>query len=110
MLLSLGQALIRYPGSFGCWNRLLLEKLAGSTEIAIVGKDYPLKLATLLKEFFPHRVIMATFEPDPTFPLLRGKEGGETAVIYVCRNFACESPVTSTAAAISLIDRAGGYK
>ncbi len=108
MLLSLGQALIRYPGSFGCWNRLLLEKLAGSTEIAIVGKDYPGKLTTLLKEFFPHRVIMATFEPDPTFPLLRGKEGGETAVIYVCRNFACESPVTSTAAAISLIDRAGG--
>lgn len=110
MLLSLGQALIRYPGSFGCWNRLLLEKVAGTAEIALVGKDYPRHLAQLLKEFFPHRVIMATFEPDPTFPLLHGKEEGDTISIYVCRNFACESPVTSTEAAISLINRAGGHK
>ncbi|MCR6720549.1 MAG: thioredoxin domain-containing protein [Chitinophagaceae bacterium] len=104
MLLALGQAIIRYPTSFGYWNNILLEKIHGTAEIAIVGGDYAKMRSELLKEFLPHRVLMAIAEADPTFPLLAGKEGGEAAQIYVCRNFACERPVTTTEAAISLIN------
>lgn len=110
MLLALGQAIVRYPTSFGCWSNLLLEKIHGTAEIAIVGGDYASHLSAILKEFLPHRVLMATFQPDSSFPLLSGKEGGDQPQIYVCRNFSCERPVTTTEAAISLINSVRGKK
>lgn len=110
MLLALGQAIVRYPTSFGCWNNLLLEKIAGTAEIAIVGPQFDQRLDEILKEFLPHRVLMATFQPDATFPLLAGKQSGDDTLIFVCRNFACEAPVTASKAAISLINREGGEK
>lgn len=110
MLLALGQAVLRYPTSFGCWNALLLEITAGTAEVAIVGKDWAASLAEMQKIFLPHCLWVATPESDSSIPLLAGKEAGDPVQIYVCRDYACQQPVTSTNAAISLINRVRGNK
>ncbi|MEO5563814.1 MAG: thioredoxin domain-containing protein [Chitinophagaceae bacterium] len=104
MLTSLGKSATRYPTSFGIWNSLILEIVAGTQEIAIVGKNAAEIHTILLKEFVPHRVIMASFHGDPAFPLLEGKDSTSPASIYLCKNFACLKPVNTVKDLMSLID------
>jgi uncharacterized protein len=105
MVSSLGRAITRYPTSFGTWNCLLLEMIAGTHEIAIIGKNAPDVHRELLQEFIPHRILMASFVPDNTFPLLSGKAVADPALIYLCKNFECRQPVTTVAGLMSLINR-----
>lgn len=105
MVKALGQAIVRYPTSFGCWNSLLLEMVEGTVEVAIIGTGAGVAQEKILGIFSPHVLLMATEEADDTFPLLAGKPAGDPAMIYVCENYACQQPVTSTEAAISLINR-----
>jgi uncharacterized protein YyaL (SSP411 family) len=109
MILALGQAIVRYPTSFGCWNNLLLELVTGTAEVAILGQGYEEIRGKILRIFSPYKVLMATVKANDTFPLLAGKAAGEPALIYVCRDYACQQPVTSSAAAISLINRGGKH-
>lgn len=109
MILALGQAIVRYPTSFGCWNNLLLELVTGTAEVAILGQGYEEIRGKILRIFSPYKVLMATSKANDTFPLLAGKTAGEPALIYVCRDYACQQPVTSSAAAISLINRGGKH-
>ena len=65
MVSSLGQAIVRYPTSFGCWNCLLLEIITGTIEIAFLGKEFHEIHKELLNQFIPHRILMAsTVETD----------------------------------------------
>lgn len=105
MITALGQAIVSYPTSFGCWNNLLLEMVAGTSEVAILGPGYEEIRGEILRIFSPYKVLMATGKANDTFPLLAGKAAGEPALIYVCRDYACQQPVTSSEAAISLINR-----
>lgn len=105
MVSSLGPAIGRYPTSFGIWNCLLMEMIAGTHEIAIVGQAAAAVLQEVLREFIPHRVLMASFMPDDTFPLLRGKAATREVSIYLCRNFACRRPVATVTGLMSLINR-----
>jgi uncharacterized protein len=97
MLVSLGQALSRYPTSFGCWNCLLLEITKGTVEIAVVGRHFNRLHKELLAEFIPNKVIMASSIGNEQFGLLAGKPVTEFPQIYVCKNFSCLKPVTSVA-------------
>jgi uncharacterized protein YyaL (SSP411 family) len=108
MVNSVGKTVTRYPTSFGVWNTLLLEMVAGTQEIAIVGKNSGMVHLELLKEFLPHRVLMASFESDDTFPLLREKQATDPASIYLCKNFACLRPVKTINDLMSLISNDGG--
>lgn len=104
MIAAIDQAITRYPTSFGIWNGLLLEIIAGTNELAIVGKNASATHMELLKEFIPHRILMASFNEENTFSLLRGKMATEPASIYLCKNFACLKPVNTIAALMSLIN------
>lgn len=104
MLSSLGKAVISYPTSFGNWNGHLLQRIAGTTEIAIMGKETGSMRSKVLQYFLPHRVIMSATAENQFFPLLAGKKVTDQASVYVCRNFACLQPVTSFEEVISLID------
>lgn len=107
MVASLGQAITRYPVSFGIWAGLLLEMTTGTAEIAVAGGQLHTVHQELLQEFIPHRVLMASFVRDDTFPLLQGKEATTPPSIYLCRNFACQRPVGTVAELMSLINRSG---
>lgn len=106
MVSALGQTIISYPTSFGYWAAQLLERTAGTVELAIVGKE-PFKIhEQLLRFFIPHRVLMVSLEGDSSFPLLTGKQVAGPAEIFVCKDYACLQPVTSAEAVMSLINRA----
>ncbi|MFN8291275.1 MAG: thioredoxin domain-containing protein [Chitinophagaceae bacterium] len=106
MVASLGNAITRYPVSFGKWACLLMEMIEGTNEIAIVGHGFEPLLESVLKTYIPHRVLMAIGEIEPGFPLLTGKEGYRNASIFLCRNYTCQRPVFSAKELISLINRA----
>lgn len=103
MLSSLGQAVTRYPTSFGCWNCLLLEMVAGTIEVAITGKDLIETHKKLLMQFIPHKVLMASSIENEQFALLAGKSVNTTPLIFICKNFSCLKPVTSVDEAMGLI-------
>ena len=103
MLSSLGQTVTRYPTSFGCWNCLLLEMMAGTIEIAITGKNFETTHDELLRQYIPHKVLMASSIENEQFALLAGKPVNTDSFIYICKNFSCSKPVGSVGEVLSLI-------
>jgi uncharacterized protein YyaL (SSP411 family) len=80
-----------------------MEILAGTKEIAIVGNNALELHVQLIKEFIPHRVLMASQKEDNTFPLLSGKKATDPASIYLCKEFSCLKPVITIKDLMSLI-------
>jgi uncharacterized protein YyaL (SSP411 family) len=95
MVNALGDVIIKYPTSFGVWLSLLFEKIKGTNEIAVVGKEWENYLEKILGIYIPHKLVMATAEPLKTYPLLADKAKNKETLIYLCRNYACLNPVNS---------------
>jgi uncharacterized protein YyaL (SSP411 family) len=105
MISSLGQAIFRYPTSFGIWACLLLEMVSGTYEIAVLGNNCKKLQLDLFNQYLPHRIMMASEVENVEFPLLAGKISPENPVIYLCKDFTCQQPVDSIARFMSLINR-----
>jgi uncharacterized protein YyaL (SSP411 family) len=105
MVESLSNVVTRYPGSFGYWNCVMLEIIAGTAEIAVVAEDFAELHRNLLAVYIPHRVYMASGEQTDKFPLLAQKLTAKKPNIYICKNFSCLPPVSTIEAAVSLINR-----
>ena len=105
MVSSLGRAITRYPTSFGCWNCLLLEMVAGTVEIAVLGPDLDKIHMELLEQFIPHRAIMMSSVENEEFALLAKKPITSQSTIYICKNFECSKPVHSIKAVLPLINK-----
>lgn len=105
MISSLGNAVVRYPTSFGVWACLLIELTVGTTEIAIISDEPHAVLKQALKEYIPHKIIMSGSGGSHSFPLLSGKEKTDQTSIFLCQNYSCEIPVSSVDALIALIKR-----
>jgi uncharacterized protein YyaL (SSP411 family) len=103
MVSSLGHAIVKYPTSFGIWACLLQEIIAGTNEIVITGSETAQIHTEILKQYLPHRVLMISDKPDPSFPLLVDKFITAPPSIWLCRNFRCFPPVTTVKELISLI-------
>jgi uncharacterized protein YyaL (SSP411 family) len=106
MLLSIGNAITRYPTSFGIWACLLQELISGTNEIAMVGESNQNLQTELLKTYIPHRVIMISPQSDTSFPLLAGKSSSNPPGIYLCQNYSCRQPVYTVNDLIILINKA----
>ena len=106
MIGTMGALVIKYPGSFGVWATVLLEMVTGTSEIAVVGPGAAELNREILAGYLPHRVLMATERERDDFPLLAGKKAGVEGQIFLCKDFACLQPVTSTSALSKLINSA----
>ncbi len=104
MTSSLAGAITRYPTSFGNWACLLQEIIAGTNEIALIGKDFSGIHLELIGQYIPHRVLMASETSNPGFPLLAEKPVVEITAIYLCRNYTCQNPVFSAKELMLLIN------
>ena len=104
MLNTLGNAIIRYPVSFGCWANLVSELFNSTNEIAIVGTDYDGILKEVLKEYIPYKVIMSGKSGSNQLPLFAGKTGEKFPSIYLCRQYACQNPVQTLEAFVKLLN------
>lgn len=93
MLDGLKETVVKYPGSFGVWSALYLNMIDGLNELAVVGMDFAEKREALLAFFLPDVILQSGEKEDSKFPLLAGKTPpfGET-LIYLCRNYSCQSP------------------
>ena len=99
----LSNAILQYPSAFGESLSATDMLVTGIAEIALVGDKISAQTGALLEVIntpFRPNVIRALAETDvageTTIPLLnyRTRRNGETTV-YVCRNFACQMPVTT---------------
>lgn len=104
MISSLGNAIIKYPTSFGVWAGLLQEIADGTAEIAITGKRPAEVHRDVLKMYLPHKVVMVASEAC-IYPLLSGKPVTEKTNIWLCKNYSCQAPVYSAEQLITLIDK-----
>ena len=95
MITSLGDAIVRYPTSFGVWANLLMEMIYGTEEIAVVGEN-PYSLAEqILAEYIPHKVFMMSSTDNKKLPLLAGKLSNNPPLVYLCRAYSCLKPVST---------------
>ena len=107
-----GQALTRYPSAFANLVSAAAFLHDGGREVAIAGDPDEAAVQSLLKVvregFYPYTVValapaglsgLERTALDTAVPLLKGKEpiDGKPAA-YVCKNFACQAPVTDAAA------------
>ncbi|RMH35284.1 MAG: DUF255 domain-containing protein [Nitrospirae bacterium] len=96
-----GRHIAHAPRAFAKSLMVVDYLLQGPVEIALVGEpgasDYEQLYAELGRRFIPYRIIAYRHdqESEPAHPLLKGKSliHGRAAV-YLCRNFACQAPIT----------------
>ncbi|WPV68437.1 thioredoxin domain-containing protein [Chitinophaga sp. LS1] len=87
------QTTVRYPTSLGVWSGLLLQRVQGVKEIAIVGPDYKLRMEDTNKRYIPFKVLLGATHDDPEKPLLSHRERADETLIYVCEDYHCIKPV-----------------
>ena len=104
MLKAIAPAALKYPGSFGIWASLLLQQQKGVHEIAITGPASLLMAKELSANYFiPNKIIMASATDQSNFPMLKGKQSGDSTCIHICRNHVCNSPVKTVQEALKMI-------
>ena len=94
MLLTMRDTLERYPLSFERWATALMNEIHPLHEIAVVGANASEKALDIQRLFLPNGVVAASDGVTDALPLLAGKSGAQDALIYVCRDFACQRPVS----------------
>jgi len=45
--------------------------------------------------FIPGAIIMSSHSDDRNYPMLKNKETGSAASIYICNNYMCSAPLNS---------------
>jgi uncharacterized protein YyaL (SSP411 family) len=98
MTSGLKEVVKKYPGSFGVWAMLMQSLSKGIPEIAIVGGNLDAILKEILRIFTPFRIVQSTPIENKEFPLLAGKPSSSTPMIYLCKNYSCQTPVNEVSA------------
>jgi hypothetical protein len=88
----------KYPGSFGIWAILMQALSKGVPEIALVGGNLDTILQELLRTFIPFRILQSSPSENQDYPLLAGKHSTATSMIYLCKDYSCQSPVNEVSA------------
>ncbi len=101
MLLSVLPQIKTYGSAYSNWAIQLLNEVQGMTEVAVTGEKQELVLNQLRSIYLPNKIILAG--TNTNLPLLRNKESIETK-IYICRNKACQLPVSTVEEALKFIN------
>lgn len=96
-----GRQTARYPRAFAKSLAVADLLLAGPVELALIGTpgkpDYEALYAAVNRPYLPNRIVAHhnPSGPSTSHPLLSGKTLVQgRAALYVCRNFACQTPIT----------------
>jgi uncharacterized protein YyaL (SSP411 family) len=95
MINTFSEATVKYPTSFGVWLLLLQQMIYGTAEIAITGEKADALSKEIIGFYIPYKLMMVSTTPKEEFPLLKDKWASEETLIYLCRNYACQQPVTT---------------
>jgi uncharacterized protein len=102
MLEVMQQSVIKFPNAFGRWAEALMNKAFPVREIVVSGDAAIDTAVGLQQHYLPNAVTAASAEMSE-LPLLAGKADAGDTRIYICRNFACQRPVATIAAALQLV-------
>jgi hypothetical protein len=91
-----------YGSAFSNWSIQLLYEVFGINEIAIVGENAKEKKREFHHNYIPNKLFLAGTNSE--LPLLKDKQSIETK-IYICRNKACQLPVSTVDEALALITK-----
>ena len=105
MLNGIQEATIKYPTSFGNWSAVMYSWVAGVNEVVLAGQNLDTSWKEILHIFMPNRVLQISVPGfhDKSFPLLEGKDVGAGPVIFLCKDYACHTPVFDTKSFIRLL-------
>ena len=102
---GLKEMVVKYPGSFGVWAMMIQSLTKGVPEIAVTGGGLDAILKQILRIFIPLRVLQSSPLEAKGFPLLDGKTYTSTPMIYLCKDYSCQSPVNEAIALRQMIER-----
>ncbi len=105
MLGDLSEIVSKYPTSFANWGCIAIDEVALINEIAIVGGDVVPLRNELLSYFLPNKVLQCSTNSDDEFPLLANKQTVEEPLVYLCRNYSCQSPQKEVTEVIDMISK-----
>lgn len=109
MLKALLQTTVSYPTSFGVWADILQKVVTGIDEIALTGENSDKLHKEILHIFIPHKILQVSAYENEKFPLLTGKVFTEKPYIFLCKNYACQAPVTDINSLILLLENYHDY-
>lgn len=103
MCRQMAEAVMKYPSSFSRWAIAMSTLAFGLREIAVAGASACEVARELLAHFIPQKVVMATSENNDRYPLLAGKIADTVTNIFVCKNYTCGLPVSTSTQALQLL-------
>lgn len=96
MLLAIGKNILMHPLSFGNWALQVQAMIEGIPEIVITGGKTESIRKEIVQHYLPCRVLQSSLSPNEHFPMLKEKIFDKrNAMIYLCRNYSCEKPVST---------------
>ncbi len=104
MLKVMRDAVERYASSFARWATAMTRLVYPAHEIAVVGADAHSIATELNLHYLPNKVIMAATDAHERYPLLAGRNASSETNIYICKDYACQLPVTTIAEAVKMLD------
>ena len=96
--------LTKYPTSFGVWAILSQSFTHGIPEIAILGKSFRRVHEEFLRIFIPLKIFQSAPQSTPEFPLLRDKPDSDLPKLYLCKQYACQNPVSKVEELVQLLE------
>jgi uncharacterized protein len=94
MIKSMRQVVVRYPSSFGVWATFLQAVTHGIPEIVLIGENFGKLHLDFLRTFIPFSVFQSATLSDKQFPLLAGKPFSPVPQFFLCKDYACQKPVS----------------
>ena len=102
--LMLAKTVSNYPISFGVWATLIQMLTYGVNEIVIAGSKPQKIVKDFLSRFIPNRVFQSVTIQNNQFPLLKDKPISQTPLIFLCREYACQNPVTEVSDLVRMLE------
>lgn len=95
MLNGFTDATVRYPASFGVWADMVQKMVLGIQELVVMGENFGNLHKEILHIFIPHRILQVSEHENERFPFLIGKKSSNEPVVFLCKDYACQAPVTN---------------
>ncbi len=95
MVAALGQAIVRYPGSFGYWCKVLVMQVVGATEVSFVGPDAVSWMREAGGSYLPTGLFLVVPGPIGGHERYADPELFTRTSVQVCRKNTCTPPVFS---------------
>ncbi len=92
MLLKIADGIRQFPESLSNWGCTALSFMHQPIEIVITGFDTELQRKKALAKYIPNKILISA-EKETELILTKNKDYTQKALIYLCKNNQCYSPV-----------------